>query len=514
MPKGGAVDRPRAGDERTIIRTVKDRSHPYTVINNTVFNDARLSWKAKGLMGYFLSKPDDWRISVTDLVARGTDGVKAVYSGLRELVAAGYVRRSPSRDPAGRVFAWEYLVYEVPQVEPLRGNPVVDDTRVDTSSRPLAGFGEVDANRMDASSHPLAGFGKVDESRASTSSRPLAGFLQVGLRQVGNAHLPSTDPDQVLRDNNQPTVPGTVGDTACAREAWEPSPATVAPVREDPEQREPARAGDAEGEGQRRRDVAAAGAPAVPAPCEDAPVSNAPEGPEQPEGGTVPDPIAVCAAYRAVTGQDDLQPEALCAAVRRRPLSPAYVAEKLDLLRRAMETGQVRRPRGFFLAALDRDWTAETAPHPTEALAGGGIAASGEPASATADVGGLVGALHDLGVTASVAERLARHNPCRVRQQLAWLPYRKAKDPAALIVRAVDEGWPEPPAAREARLAEARSREHERWAAEMDRARVESDSPEARRRGREALAEIRAMLAHHRDGAAAPAATTPGEAIG
>ena len=214
--------------------------------------------------------------------------------------------------------------------------------------------------------------------------------------------------------------------------------------------------------------------------------------------GTVADLAAVCAAYRAIAGQDDLQPEALCAAVRRRPLSPAYVAEKLDLLRHVMETGQVRRPRGFFPAALDRDWTAETAPHPTEALADGAPPASGEPASATADMGGLVGALHDLGVTASVAQRLARHNPGRVRQQLAWLPYRKAKDPTALIVRAVDEGWPEPPAAREARLAEARSREHERWAPEIDRARMESDSPEARRRGREALAEIRAMLARHR----------------
>lgn len=77
--------------DRTIIRTVKDRSHPYTIINNTVFDDARLSWKAKGLMGYLLSKPDDWRVCVADLVARGDDGVKAVHSGLRELVAAGYV---------------------------------------------------------------------------------------------------------------------------------------------------------------------------------------------------------------------------------------------------------------------------------------------------------------------------------------------------------------------------------------------------------------------------------------
>ena len=103
-------------------------------------------------------------------------------------------------------------------------------------------------------------------------------------------------------------------------------------------------------------------------------------------------------------------------------------------------------------------------------------------------------ALTALGVTASVAQRLAGEDPAEVAQQLAWLPHRKAQDPAALVVRAVHEHWPEPTGARQARLADERLREQERWAADLDQARVQSDSPEARRRGREALAEIRAML--------------------
>ena len=127
---------------RTIIRTVKDRAHPYTIINNTVFNDRGLSWKAKGLMGYFLSKPDDWRVSVTDLVARGGDGPKAVYSGLRELVAAGYVHRSALRDAAGRIRCWEYVVYEKPQ-QPLRQNGEVDGPIGAQASHPHAGFRHV-----------------------------------------------------------------------------------------------------------------------------------------------------------------------------------------------------------------------------------------------------------------------------------------------------------------------------------------------------------------------------------
>ena len=133
-----------------------------------MFNDHGLSRKAKGLMGYFLGKPDDWRVSVTDLVARGGDGPKAVYSGLRELVAAGYVHRSALRDAAGRIRCWEYVVYETPQ--PLRQN------------------------------------GEVDGPIGAQAPHPHAGLRHVGLRHVGNATQPSTDPDQVLRDNKQRTA--------------------------------------------------------------------------------------------------------------------------------------------------------------------------------------------------------------------------------------------------------------------------------------------------------------------
>ncbi len=256
-----------------------------------------------------------------------------------------------------------------------------------------------------------------------------------------------------------------------------------------------------------RRHVAAEPAPAVPAQGGVALAStSAPDRDSRPEAtipALEPDFPAVCAAYRAITGQDDLPPAALRAATRRRILTAAYVAEKLDLLRTAMEAGQVRRPRGYFLAALERDWTAETAPMLSVGESDG-TAASTDPAvpgepSRQAKIHGedlvrLGDALTALGVTASVAQRLVGEDPAEVAQQLAWLPHRKAQDPAALVVRAVHEHWPEPTGARQARLADERLREQERWAADLDQARVQSDSPEARRRGREALAEIRAML--------------------
>lgn len=200
---------------------------------------------------------------------------------------------------------------------------------------------------------------------------------------------------------------------------------------------------------------------------------------------------AICDAYVRATGLADLAPEALRGIARRRTLSPAYVAAKLALLQTALAKGEVRHARGFFLAALERDWSEQTAPansrHSPEP-------AGAEDQDATSGAPDLVAALTGVGVTPETAVRLVRDHPDGVQRQLLWLPHRRAHDPAALLVRAVAEDWPEPPAAREARSVAAARAEAEQWSASMDRAREEASRPESRQVGRQALAEIRRML--------------------
>ncbi|MGR5875594.1 hypothetical protein ACT7DH_27750 [Bacillus pacificus] len=41
-----------------IFRVKKDVN--YSVIHNTPLRDEKLSWRAKGLLAYMLSLPDDW----------------------------------------------------------------------------------------------------------------------------------------------------------------------------------------------------------------------------------------------------------------------------------------------------------------------------------------------------------------------------------------------------------------------------------------------------------------------
>jgi hypothetical protein len=99
---------------KTIFRTVK-RENPYAQIDKTVLNDTRLSWKAKGLLAFLLSKPDTWEINIKNLIKQAKDGKEAVYSGINELIQFGYIVRVESRNK-GRFAQIEYLIYENPQL--------------------------------------------------------------------------------------------------------------------------------------------------------------------------------------------------------------------------------------------------------------------------------------------------------------------------------------------------------------------------------------------------------------
>ncbi len=481
----GRPHSPRSADrdERAIIRVARDKAHPYTIINNTPLRDSRLSWKAKGLIGYLLTMPDDWQVMMCHLVQQSPCGKFATYSGLRELEDVGYIRRTRVRDTLGRITRVEYVVFEVPRPD-----------------APEAGAVETGPHR---------GFHDVDEHLDTQASYPRRGFPDVDNPDVGNPPLLITDRNQETKSNNTRPVPGSGSGTVhtgardprgagAALTSEDPEPAGSRPVTAAPE---PAPAVPARGVAPSASPLPAQGpvaqpeaVPAVPEPAipqqVDHPVVDSERTPAvpEPEQPDVPmDAGSVCAAYRAVTGLDDLRPEALDTLLRQRSLTAAYVAAKLDLLREALAAGMVRNPRGFLIAAIQRDWTPETAPRAS--------AAAEDAAMATPpEIRRLVAGLTTVGVTGTAAERWAREEPEETARQLAWLADRAAKDPAAVVVSAIREHWPEPSSARERRLEDARIQEQDRWSAEQDRVRDQSLTPEARQRGLDAIARIRAQM--------------------
>ena len=77
---------------------VKKRPSNFVMMDKTFLEDDRLSYKAKGLLAYLLSKPDDWKVIDGNLVNSSKDGKASVYAGLKELKECGYYEKVPVRN--------------------------------------------------------------------------------------------------------------------------------------------------------------------------------------------------------------------------------------------------------------------------------------------------------------------------------------------------------------------------------------------------------------------------------
>ena len=89
----------------------KHKREHYTIIENTVFMDYELSYKAKGLLCQMLSLPDGWSFSIEGLARLSSDGKASVASALDELKAAGYFSRRQVRN-GNRISGVEYVISE------------------------------------------------------------------------------------------------------------------------------------------------------------------------------------------------------------------------------------------------------------------------------------------------------------------------------------------------------------------------------------------------------------------
>ena len=111
----------------------------YTVMSNYHLQDKKLSLKAKGLLSYMLSLPDDWDYSLKGLATGCKDGIDSVRSAVHELEDGGYLCRSKVRDARGRIIDYNYEVFELPQKEPAEDVPVPAPDSP-SSENPTSGF--------------------------------------------------------------------------------------------------------------------------------------------------------------------------------------------------------------------------------------------------------------------------------------------------------------------------------------------------------------------------------------
>ncbi len=119
----------------SIIRTAHNQENPYVMLNKTPLSDRNLSWAAKGLWSFLISKKDDWKVSVAHLskifIGKG-GGRDAIYSLLDELIEQGYCeRKGQSQNIKGQFSSFEYIIYEFKIISPLTGSPEADEPDTD-----------------------------------------------------------------------------------------------------------------------------------------------------------------------------------------------------------------------------------------------------------------------------------------------------------------------------------------------------------------------------------------------
>ena len=79
-----------------------NKNRDFTVMSNYHLRDKTISLKAKGLLSYMFSNPEDWNYSLNGLVAVCKEGKDAISSTLQELKKHGYLVIERCRGPDGK----------------------------------------------------------------------------------------------------------------------------------------------------------------------------------------------------------------------------------------------------------------------------------------------------------------------------------------------------------------------------------------------------------------------------
>ena len=98
-------------------RINKNRDNPYVMLNKEFLKRSDLSMKAKGLLAFFLSLPNNWRIIRRELPNNFTDKITAISNAIKELEKAGYIVKYHLRTETKQFCGIVYDVYEVPCFE-------------------------------------------------------------------------------------------------------------------------------------------------------------------------------------------------------------------------------------------------------------------------------------------------------------------------------------------------------------------------------------------------------------
>lgn len=105
--------------DSTIQRSPHDKKNPYLMVARSLFQDHTVSLEARGLMGYLLTLPDDWKIFHKHLQVTLGISKEKLRKIMNELLEKGYASRTRERK-GGRLQAYKYEICEFKKCSPER----------------------------------------------------------------------------------------------------------------------------------------------------------------------------------------------------------------------------------------------------------------------------------------------------------------------------------------------------------------------------------------------------------
>lgn len=115
----------------TIQRGKHDKENPYVLISRKMLRDTSISPKAKGVLCYLLSLPDNWKAHPRHVAMALGVGKEQIYNILKELLNAGYATRTESKGEKGQ---FGFVLYEF--YEDKLESPQIDKEKTTVSGNP------------------------------------------------------------------------------------------------------------------------------------------------------------------------------------------------------------------------------------------------------------------------------------------------------------------------------------------------------------------------------------------
>lgn len=130
--------------KETRIFKAKKEKGGFTQMDNKIINNPDLSFKAKAILLYALSRPSYWKLNVKDIANHSKESETAIRNGVHELIDYGHMKRYPKYEN-NKIKEWVIEAYEKPIKDPKTLGTTLDVEKLEV--------GNLEVGKLDVGNH-------------------------------------------------------------------------------------------------------------------------------------------------------------------------------------------------------------------------------------------------------------------------------------------------------------------------------------------------------------------------